>query len=406
MDLPDADTILVRYGDIGHKGPSVQQRMADRLCSNIQTTLERRDLRAKVSPQHTRLYLSADPSVIDDICTAVTDVFGVVSASPTITCDPTLENICTVLETAAFNHPGGSFAVRARRAGPAEAHSFTSEDIQRRGGTTIESMLERNGMEPTVDLERPDQTYYVECRENRADIFVEKRSGPGGLPVGTQAPLVALISGGIDSPVAAWLAMKRGCPIYPLYIDLGAYGGPDHQARAIETTTRVQQYAGPDPAPLAIAPAGAYTGHIVETIDRYRMLILRRLFVLIAEEYARNRGATGIVTGEAIGQKSSQTSTNLGVTSSAVSLPVHRPVLTMDKPEITNLAREIGTFEDSTIDTGCYRLAPDNPATAPALLAVEEVQPNDIEQRAQAIAQDITIPPEDETSPGNPSSRS
>ncbi len=388
MTLSGAETLLIRYGEIGVKSASVQAGMEQQLTENIRATLSNRGIHAQVNREHTRLYVRE----IDDmkaVTDAVTDVFGVVSVSPAITTRPTLDAMCETLTDAATAHPVESFAVRATRAGQSDAHPFTSLDIERDGGSAVARALEAAGFEPTVDLENPTQTYYVECRAEQAFVFLKKHDGPGGLPVGTQKPLVALVSGGIDSPVAAWLAMKRGCPVYPLYVDLGEFGGPDHRARAISTASELARFAGDHGHPVLVADGGEALSRIMAETEDCRMPVIRRFLYRVAEHVSENVGAVGIVTGEAIGQKSSQTSASLRATSAVTDLPVHRPLLSMDKPEITQLARNIGTYEDATINAGCYRLAPKNPVTAPTVEAVERAEPAGIVELAAKTADSV-----------------
>jgi len=142
---------------------------------------------------------------------------------------------------------------------------------------------------------------------------------------------------------------------------------------------------------LRIAPAGDAVAEIAETVDVGRMLVLRRFMFRVAEAVAEDHGAVGIVTGEAVGQKSSQTTTNLAVTSAAVELPVLRPLLTVDKTAITDRAEAIGTFHESTIPAGCERLAPDYPETRGRLGAIEEREPDDIFERAAAVAERVDV---------------
>jgi thiamine biosynthesis protein ThiI len=242
------------------------------------------------------------------------------------------------------------------------------------------------GHDPAVDLDDPDWAVSVEARPEQAFVFLEHRDGPGGLPVGSQAPLVALVSGGIDSPVAAWLAMKRGSPIVPLYVDLGDYGGHDHRARAEATVADLAGYAPNLDLDLRVAPGGEAVDRLVAEMAQFRMLSLRRFMLAVGEAVASAVGAAGIVTGEAIGQKSSQTAANLRVTSAVTDLPVHRPLLAMDKADITERARAIGTFDDATISAGCNRVAPDQPATAADLERVREVEPDDLVDLAREAA--------------------
>lgn len=388
MHPPGADTVLVRYGEIGTKSPQVQHKMEGRLRDNIGAILADRGLDDPVERRHSRLFVRTGEKRVEAATEAAADAFGVVSASPAASTDPTLPAIReTLARTAREHYTGDAFAIEARRAGPEDAHPFSSEDIEEAGGAAVWEAAERAGLEPGVDLDDPDITLTVECRPDEAFVFLETRSGPGGLPVGTQDPLVALISGGIDSPVAAWEAMRRGCPVHPLYVDLGAYGGPDHLLRAEATVADLGRYAPNLALTLRVAPGGEAVDRLVEEMDSGRMLGLRRFMFRVADRVAGDLGAVGIVTGEAIGQKSSQTSANLGVTDAVTDLPVHRPLVTRDKNDITERAREIGTFEEATIPVGCNRLAPETPATRASLSRIREAEPDDIERLAAEAAE-------------------
>ncbi|PSP93058.1 tRNA 4-thiouridine(8) synthase ThiI [Halobacteriales archaeon QS_4_62_28] len=385
MELPEADCVLVRHGEIGHKSEQVRRAMEERLATNLEAILTDRGIDGTVERQRTRLFVHTDEP--GEATAAATDAFGVVSASPVIQVEPALDRICESLaDVAGVCFDGGSFAIDARRAGPESAHEFSSKDIESNGGAAVWQTLEDAGFDPVVDLDDPDATFYVECRPDRAYVFTETRPGPGGLPVGTQEPVVVLLSGGIDSPVAAWKMLRRGCPVVPVYVDLGTYGGPDHQARAVATAEDLVTYAPNFEFDLRIASGGEMVERLAETVEETRMLSLRRFMLAVGEQTASSVDAVGIVTGEAIGQKSSQTSANLRVTDIAVDYPVFRPNLTEDKAEITNLARDIGTFEESTIPTGCNRVAPSLPETKATLEAVRAQEPDDLFEQAREVA--------------------
>lgn len=393
MHPPGSETVLVRFsGELGVKSTAVQTRMERRVQENIGALLADRDLDADLEYERTRLYVHTDAADIEAVTAAVTDTFGVVSASPAVAVDPTLPAICDALGTAAQTHyTDGSFAVRARRAGQESAHPFSSSDIQEEGGAAVWESATARGVDPTVDLDDPDITFFVECRPERAFVFLEKQAGPGGLPLGTQEPLVALLSGGIDSPVAAWEVMRRGSPLYPLYIDLGDYGGVDHRLRVEEVARTLGRYVPDDQFQLRVAPGGDGFDRIVETTESMRMLVARRFMFRIAEHVADAVDAVGIVTGEAIGQKSSQTAASLGVTSAVTELPIHRPLVSTNKSAITATAKDIGTYDDATIDAGCHRLSPDAPATRPPLSTVREAEPPDIEELAREAATETNV---------------
>ncbi|MDY6765333.1 MAG: tRNA uracil 4-sulfurtransferase ThiI [Halobacteria archaeon] len=391
MIPPGADTVVVRYGEIGVKSPKVKIGMEKKLRRNLEEILAAREIEGEVEREWSRLFIRADEADIDRATDAATDTFGVVSASPSVTVPPDLSSITQTLASIAREaYTGGTFAVRARRAGKKEEHPFNSKDIEEEGGAAIWGEVE-DEFEPEVDLNDPDLEFFVECREDEAYVFLEKRPGPGGLPLGTQSKLVALISGGYDSPVAAWEAMKRGCEVVPVYFDLGRYGGADHEMRAFDTIATLAEYAPGRDMRVRKVPAGDVMDRLVDHVDRGRMLVYRRFMYRVAEHVAERENAYGIVTGESIGQKSSQTSRNLGITSRATSLPVHRPLLTYDKQDIIDKSREIGTYAGSRIDAGCNRIAPDRPETNATLDRILEVEPDDLFEWAKEAAENVDV---------------
>ncbi len=389
MHPPGADTVLVRHGDLNTKSTTVKRYMLRILVENLEAALEDRSVSGEVDRRWHRPLITTDEADVAEAVEAAATTFGVVSASAAVTLPPERDKIYDVLaETARRHYDGGSFAVDARRAD--KRLPYTSEDLAREGGTVIWEAVE-DEFEPEVDLDDPDLTFGVEIRDEEAFVYLDSVSGPGGLPLGSQEPLVALVSGGIDSPVAAYEIMKRGSPIIPVYVDLGDYGGIDHEARAMETVRSLSRYAPNFDMRVYRVPGGDVVSKLVEWMEEGRMLSLRRFFYRVAEETAERTGASGIVTGEAIGQKSSQTAQNLGVTSRVTDLPIHRPLLTWDKQDIVAKAREIGTYTDSTIDAGCNRVAPDRAETNAQLEPLLAAEPDDLLERATAAAKNSEL---------------
>jgi len=381
---PGADCVVVRHGDVGVKSSSVQADMERTLRENLAAMLDERDVPGTVDREWGRLLVrTTDPYEAAD---AAADTFGVVSASPAVSVPPELDAVCDALaDTAREHYDGGAFAVDARRAGD---HDFDSHDVNRAGGDAVWDAV-ADDFDPEVDLDDPDLTFSVEVRQEEAFVFLEHRDGPGGMPLGTQDPLVALVSGGIDSPVAAWEAMKRGSPIVPLYLDLGEYGGPDHVARAEETVRALARYAPGESLSLRVAPAGDAVERLAENTGRTRMLSYRRFMYRVAEHVAESVGAAGVVSGEALGQKSSQTAANFAVVDRATDLPIHRPLFALDKQEIIQRARDIGTYRDSTIEVGCNRLAPSQPLTAAPIESVRKDEPDALYEWARDVAEAV-----------------
>ncbi|WP_247728689.1 tRNA sulfurtransferase [Halovivax limisalsi] len=384
MHPPGADTVLVRHGDLNTKSTSVKRYMEGLLVEHLGGLLADRDVPGAVEREWNRPRIHTDPEAIGAALDAATDAFGVVSASACLTVEPTKAAIVDGLEaTARACYDGGTFAVDARRA--EKDLPFTSAEIAEDGGSAIWGAVD-DEFEPAVDLDDPDVTFGVEVRAERAYLYVDSVSGPGGLPYGSQAPMVALVSGGIDSPVAAYEIMRRGSPIVPVYVDLGDFGGPDHEARAFETLRSLWRYAPDAERAVYRVPGGETVSLLAETMEEGRMLSLRRFFYRVAEHLAERVDAAGIVTGEALGQKSSQTARNLAVTSRATTLPIHRPLLSWDKQDIVARAREIDTFDDSTIPAGCNRIAPDRVETNGRIERLREVEPDDLFERAADAA--------------------
>ncbi|MEF8830803.1 MAG: THUMP domain-containing protein [Halobacteriales archaeon] len=377
MHPPDADAVVVRYGDASVKSSRVQADMEARLVENLRALLADRDVAGTVERRWTRPIVRTDAP--DAAAAAGADAFGVANVSPARSVAPDLDAVVDAVANAAaavYDDPDATFAVDADRAGE---HPFGSDDVERAAGAAVFDAVD---FEPTVDLDAPDVTFGVEVRADEAFVFLERRPGPGGLPLGSQAPLVALVSGGIDSPVAAYEAMKRGSPVVPVYLDLGDYGGADHRARALETVRRLARYAPTVDLTTWVVPAGDVAATLVAEMEQGRMLSFHRFAYRVGEVVAERVGAVGVVTGEAVGQKSSQTARNLGVTSRAVDLPVHRPLLTMDKDDVTERARAIGTFRESTIPAGCDRIVPDQVETNASHERLLAAEPDGLLDRA------------------------
>ncbi|AGB37370.1 tRNA sulfurtransferase [Natronococcus occultus] len=389
MHPPGADTVLVRHGDLNTKSNTVKRYMEGLLAENLEAILADRSVPGEVERRWSRPLVHTTEDAVEDATAAAADTFGVVSASPCLTTSTEKDRILEVLaETARARYDGGSFAVDARRAD--KSLPYDSDDLAREGGAAIWEAV-ADEFEPEVDLDDPDLTFGVEVREDVAFVYLEKRAGPGGLPLGAQEPVIAMVSGGIDSPVAAYEAMKRGSPIVPVYVDLGPFGGIDHEARAMETVRVLSGYAPNFDMEVYRVPGGETISVLVEEMEEGRMLSMRRFFYRAAEVLAERVDAHGIVTGEAVGQKSSQTVQNLGVTSRATRLPIHRPLLTRDKADIVEQAREIGTFTESTIDAGCNRVAPDRAETNARLEPLLAAEPDDLFERAEEAARNAKL---------------
>lgn len=272
---------------------------------------------------------------------ATARVFGVVSTSRVEACAADLDVIASAaLELVSpLLTQGKSFGIHARRTG---THQFSSKDI---GVVVGRKIVER--LAAPVKLSQPDVPLFIDVRADRAYLYTEIIRGVGGLPLGTQGKVIALISGGIDSPVAAWLMMKRGCTIMPVFFDCGAYTGAAGKQRALECIKALAVW-GQTPMKVAHLRHATSLARFKELSPRLTCVLCKRMMYRIATAIAMQEGAHGIVTGESIGQVASQTTQNLLAIDNAGEVPIYRPLIGMDKTEIIRLARYIGTYRLST----------------------------------------------------------
>ena len=250
-----------------------------------------------------------------------------------------------------------SFRISARRA--FKTYPMTSVELNRALGAFV---LER--VATRVDLEHPEVEVVVEVLPDEAFVALDRRPGPGGLPVGASGTVAALLSGGIDSPVAAWRLMKRGCRVVFVHFHSVPYLPPTSQAKARALVERLTewQYA----SRLYLVPFGEIQREVVLSVPGpARVVVYRRLMIRIAEAIARREGALALTTGDSLGQVASQTLENLAAIDAVAAGPVFRPLIGSDKLEITAEARRLGTFEISIEpDADCCTLfVPRHPLT-------------------------------------------
>ena len=250
-----------------------------------------------------------------------------------------------------------SFRITARRA--FKTYPLTSVELNRELGAFV---VERTGAR--VDLHHAELEIHVEVLPAETFVYVNRVAGPGGLPVGASGTVMALLSGGIDSPVAAWRMIKRGCRVVFVHFHSVPYL-PDisqGKARALVERLTEWQYA----SRLFLVPFGEIQREIVLAVPGpARVVVYRRMMVRIAEALARQVGAEALVTGESLGQVASQTLANIARIDEAASMPVFRPLIGTDKLEITTEAQRLGTFEISIEpDADCCTLfTPKHPST-------------------------------------------
>ncbi len=255
-----------------------------------------------------------------------------------------------------------AFSIRARRSD--KSFPMCSKEIEIDIAEVVNDNFGR-GDGLYVNLDRPDVTVFCEVRDEFSFVYFESIKGPGGLPVGSNPPVLALLSGGIDSPVACNMLMKRGCRVHYVTFHSDPYTPP-------ESTEKVRRIA--DALNKWQRPGKLFICNLVEIqkairdncTSRYRTVLYRRMMFRIAEKLLERCGAKAIITGESVGQVASQTIVNLGTIDSAIQTLVLRPLIGMDKSEAIDIARRIGTFELSSwqVPDSCTVFAPDQPATS------------------------------------------
>ncbi len=304
------------------------------------------------------------PAVLD----RVQQVFGVANCCPAVRSPLDLAQLQETVAQAIAGRTFQTFRVTARRAD--KTFPLTSQQINEAMGTFV-----LKHFPVRVDLKHPDLTIFIELLPKEAFVYLDKIPGLGGLPVGVAGRVMALVSGGIDSPVAAYRMMRRGCQVIFIHF----HGTPFLDRRSQEKTVEIvkvltrYQYA----SRLYLVPFGEIQREVVVGAPApYRVILYRRLMARIAEHLARLEGAKALVTGESLGQVASQTLENLAVVEEAVTCPVLRPLIGMDKDEISAQAQEIDTYEISIQpDQDCCSLfVPRHPSTRTRIEEIRRVE--------------------------------
>lgn len=329
--------VLKIAGEIGTKSSRTRRRFLRVLNRNIRAALAREGVRATVESRWSRLLVRAEDH--DRAREALVGVFGVHSIGDVVAVPfASVEDIvASASELYRDRVSGRTFAVRARRSG---THSFRSIDV----ATTLGAALLPGSA--GVDLDHPQVTVPVDVVDGTAFVALDVRPGAGGLPVGVGGRALALFSGGFDSPVAAWMTMRRGIAVDLAVCDLGGCGQVDAALEVARDLTD-RWAAGIEPR-AHVVDLSPVVGALRARIEpRIRQVVLKRAMYRAGTLLARRLGAEALITGEALGQVSTQTLRNLSVAEDAAGVPVLRPLVGMDKEEIMRRARAIGTHDAS-----------------------------------------------------------
>ena len=370
--MNEQNIFIVRCGEVALKGmnkPYFERMLVERIGKRLKAAgLSGIDVR-----RHEGLIFARAPKELDKdaIVKEISKVFGVASISPAVECESDMDKIgekaveymMELIEKKGVK----TFKVEAKRAD--KTFPVKSPDIARRIGASV-----LKGCKVLkVDVHNPDVYLFVDVRREETFIYQQKIAGFGGLPLGTNGKGLVLLSGGIDSPVAAWLMAKRGMLIEAVHFHSYPYTSPRAQEKVEELAKIVASYCGW--FKMHVINILPIQEQIVQNCPEAETTILVRRFMMrIAERIAEKNGCMMLITGENLGQVASQTAESLVVTDASVSMPVMRPLIAMDKVDIMEKAEEIGTFETSIqpYEDCCTVFLPPHPVTKPRLSRIEE----------------------------------
>ena len=348
--------VLATTSEISLKGGN--RRWFERtLTENVRHALSDLPVESVTRPAWRVLITFDAPVSFAEVARRLGTVFGIGGIMAVEHAGHAIEDLETYLGPRLDDWTAASFAVRCQRSD--KRFPMTSPEIERALGAFVQ---ERTGW--AVDLGGPDLTIHVLVDENGIFTWTHRVSGPGGLPVGVGGRAICLISGGIDSPVAAYLLMKRGMRLDFIHFHSVPRTDPASLEKVVDLIRILIRYQGP--ARLAMVPLLPIQEEIAARCPaELRVLLYRRFMLRLAEATALRKGSDALITGESLGQVASQTIQNLRAVESITTMPVLRPLIGLDKPEIITIARRMGTYETSIIPhfDCCSFLMPDRPAT-------------------------------------------
>ncbi len=365
------EVILVKDGEISLKGLN-RRAFEDVLKKNIRISL--RGLgRFEITSAQSTIYVKPldDNTDLDEACERIGRVFGIVSFSRAGVCHKDMDEILSFAPEYLKDalEEVKTFKVEAKRSD--KKFPFKSPEICRElGGKILERFPHL-----TVDVHNPDATVTVEIRDFGAYVHTDPTKGAGGIPVGTGGNAVILISGGIDSPVAAYMMAKRGIRLTAVHFASPPYTSERAEDKVVRLLKKVSRYSGP--MTMYTVPFTKIQEAIKEKCpEELFTIIMRRLMMKISQKIAVDNDCSALITGESLGQVASQTIHALGCTDEAADMVVFRPLIGMDKQEIIDISYKIDTFETSIepYEDCCTVFTPKHPRTRPVLKYVKQAE--------------------------------
>ncbi|MFL6193805.1 MAG: rhodanese-like domain-containing protein [Thermoanaerobaculia bacterium] len=383
--MPGHLLILRLSGDFYTKARRTRMRFFRRLSANLEAALKAHGIPYRLEPTWSRLYVETpDPGAAE----VLARVFGVQSVSeierrPWTALD---DLVATGVEAFGAAVRGKSFAVRATRRGERDRIGFDSGHVERALGAALLAAGASR-----VNLSEPDVVAHVEVEPGFVHLFFDKMAGHGGLPVGVEGRAISLVSGGFDSAVASWLLLKRGAQLDYVFCNLG---GAAHRLGVLKVMRMITERWSYGYSPrLHEVDLTPLVGDLRRAVRPHNwQIVLKRMILRAGAMVAHRGGRLGIVTGDAIGQVSSQTLQNLAVVSqAATALPILRPLLGFNKEEIMDLSRRIGVYEISAAVSEYCDLAPRKPATRAVLAEVLRDEARLGVERLDTLVDDRTV---------------
>ena len=365
--------LLIRYGELGLKGKN-KNIFISKLAANIKASL-RGLTNWQVRTGWGRLWVEVDKSQYDEAVDRLTKVFGIYSLSPVIRTEREVADLAEAAWQVLMNSlpEGGTFKVETRRTD--KSYPLTSPEISK---TVAGELFRRLNGDQRWDAEmrEPQVTVNIEVREDGAYVYGETIRCAGGLPVSCSGKALLLLSGGIDSPVAGWMAMKRGVAIEAIHFESYPFTSERAKDKVFDLCKILATWQN--------SPIKLHVVHFTEIqkaiyascSEEYGITLMRRMMFRLAERIAKSRRCLALYTGESVGQVASQTLESMQVINDVVDIPVLRPLVGMDKEDIMAVARRIGTFETSILpyEDCCTVFLPKYPKIRPLKGEAEKLE--------------------------------
>lgn len=380
------DHILIRYGELALKGRN-QKKFLNQLQDNIQHQLQGfPDIRVKRTQGRMFIILNNhDPAPIMEKCR---HIFGIHSLSLAIKIGNDEEEIKqAALDVLQEEKQGTTFKVEVRRAD--KSFPISSQEMNQKLG----AHLLKNTEGYTVDVHHPDTLIKVEIRVEATYITSSVMKGPGGLPVKTAGKTLLMLSGGIDSPVAGYLAMKRGVEIEAIHFESPPFTSSRAKQKVFDLARELTHYG--HRVNIHVVPFTALQQAIFKEIpEEYAMTVMRRMMMRISEKVCQKEDILSITTGESLGQVASQTMESMNTINEVTNYPVLRPLVAMDKDDIVHISKDIGTYDISIrpYEDCCTIFVPKSPKTKPKRDKVNELEKNmDYESLLKEAVEEIEM---------------